>query len=236
MPANGSSLLTKRRFNEMLMRMMKCLPRFVVSAVLLAGICGCQSPRYYVLEQPFQDSQQILRKTVENARDRQERLKRESQVAFGQLQKIANSPAANFDDLFLEYRNQCWHLERRSNAFSKSVAKLEVVARDYFANQEARVEGIEDALDREHARADLDKMRERYEQLHNRLLETEEAVPSIVKLLNDQIALLRESPTPESIQALASRLESIEQDLHEIDASLDQSITEAYLFISWIPV
>ena len=211
--------------------------RLSIITLLLAAsvVTGCRTTYYAFWESMGKEKRDLLRSSVEKARDEQSEASDEFKDALTKLKELYNVEPGELDQKYRRFNQTYERCRNRSENLTTRIEKVQTVASDLFNEWEKEIEQISSPSLRASSRSKLNSTQSRYKVLFNALQQSEKKMQPVLGRMNDQVLYLKHNLNAQAVGALETEFSSIESDILSLINDMSDSIAEADSFISTLP-
>ena len=207
------------------------ISRWLLFALLIAALAGCQSAYYGAMEKVGVHKRDIMVNRVESVQEAQTDAKEQFESALAQFRSIIQIKdqdlAARYDKLNDEYED--------SKAAAKSVTQridaVEDVSEALFDEWEEEIELYSNANLKRQSAAKLSQTRRQYQGLIKAMRSAETRMEPVLQAFQDQVLFLKHNLNARAIDSLQGELGTIETDVAQLIREMEKSIAESEAFI-----
>ncbi len=209
------------------MRILKIL----FSVLLTAGLLGCSSAYYGVMEKLDYHKREIFIDRIKAVQKSQDAASEEFADALTQFKSVVNFDGGDLEDLYDDLNNHYQRSEIKSRQVSKRIESVRDVSEAMFAEWEDEIAEINRPEYREQSRRQLRESKVHYSRLMRKMEAAEARIPPVLTALNDQVLFLKHNLNARAISSLHGELDAIETDVQALIDSMNESIQEAQSYI-----
>lgn len=201
--------------------------RTFLTLAALPAISSCRTVYYTAMEKVGFEKRDLLRRAVKAARGEQQDASKQYKDALTQLQAIYGRSGSNlekaYDKLSAEY-DAC---AAATKTVQSRIKEMDRVASDLFREWEGEIRQMNDTDLASSSRDKLANTRNRFAEVSSALHRSYEAMPPVLKKLNDHVLYLKHNLNAEALGALQGRADEIEGDIQALLNRMNTAIAEA---------
>ncbi|WP_016957072.1 DUF2959 domain-containing protein [Catenovulum agarivorans] len=205
--------------------------KFVV-ALLIIGLCACQSAYYSAMEKVGYHKRDILVDRVEGVQQAQQDAQEEFKSALEQFQSVVQFDGGELQARYEQLNDEYQASKEAAEAVSEHIDKVEQVAEDLFDEWQNELEQYSSARLRSQSATKLAKTKARYKTLLRTMRQSEKKMQPFLSALQDNVLFLKHNLNAQAIGSLKGELAGIEKDVAAIIREIDRSIKESEKFIN----
>jgi uncharacterized protein YukE len=198
----------------------------------LAGLAGCSNMYYSAMEFAGTPKRDLLTKRVGAARKSQAAAKETFESALDQFRAVVNVEggelAREYDRLNAQYK-RC---ESRATDVSKRIDAVESVSAALFKEWERELKEYQDASLRARSEAKLRDTRQRYDQLVATMHRAEDKMAPVLSAFRERVLFLKHNLNAAAVASLQGEVVTIEGNVADLVAEMEQAIREADAFVA----
>ncbi len=204
--------------------------------VLLAlVVAGCQSMYYATMEKFGVEKRDILKSSVEKARDSQDKAAGEFKDALTRLRAMYAVNAGDLESQYDKLKDEYADAESGAETVRKRIRDMDQVASDLFAEWEKEIGQFNNPTYASNSRRQLNETRAKYQQLAVSLKAAEASMQPVLSQLKDQVLYLKHNLNAAAIGALRGEATRIETDISRLIDQMNTSVRQADEFIQTLP-
>nr|WP_237702446.1 DUF2959 domain-containing protein [Opitutus terrae] len=205
--------------------------QLLVAACAVALLAGCSSAYYGAMEKFGIAKREILVDRVEDTRDAQNKAKEQFASALDQFLAVTRIDGGElqrkYDSLNREYQRS----EERAKEVRDRIAAVEDVAEALFREWKQELKQYSNATLRRESERELDRTRERYDQLISVMRRAADRMDPVLATFRDQVLFLKHNLNARALASLTTTNRELEADITRLVADMEASIREAEQFI-----
>ena len=206
------------------------VPAFFAVAFIL-NLSGCSTAYYAAYEKFGVYKRDLLKKRVIEARDDQKQAQAQFKDALTRLKEITKFEGGNLEKTYNQLKGEYEDCAAQAGTVHKRIREVEAVAGDLFAEWEKEDAEISTPSLRNASRQQLTDTKRRYEELHNALVNAEEAMTPVLKQFNDYVLYLKHDLNAQAIASLKGEAASITTEISRLIEQMNRSIAQADQFV-----
>jgi len=203
----------------------------LAAVVLAAAGAGCKTVYYATWEKLGVEKRDLLKKRVVAARDEQKEAGQEFKDALTRLKEITGFDGGKLEKAYNDLKSDYEDCNSRAESVHKRIRDMESVANDLFAEWEKEIGQIGTASLQAGSRQQLHDTRERYEGMHAALKSAERSMTPVLAQFKDYVLYLKHNLNAQAIASLKGTAASIQADIGNLIAQMNQSIAKADDFV-----
>jgi len=205
---------------------------FKAGMFLFLLLAGCQSAQYKIMETFGYDKREILVDRVEDARDSQQQAKEQFQTALERFTEVTGFKGGDLEEKYDKLKKELDKSESKAKAVSSRIRSVEDVAEALFNEWEAELEQYSSEKLRMSSRNQLDRTRQKYQQLINAMKRAESKIDPVLVAFRDNVLFLKHNLNAQAVASLQTELDAVESDIASLIRDMEASIIEANEFIN----
>lgn len=207
------------------------ISRWLLFALLIAALAGCQSAYYGAMEKVGVHKRDIMVNRVESVQEAQTDAKEQFESALAQFRSIVQIKdqdlAARYDRLNDEYKDS----KAAAQSVTKRIDAVEDVSEALFDEWEEEIELYSNANLKRQSAAKLSQTRRQYQGLIKAMRSAETRMEPVLQAFQDQVLFLKHNLNARAIDSLQGELGTIETDVAQLVREMEKSIAESEAFI-----
>ena len=207
------------------------ISRWLLFALLIAALAGCQSAYYGAMEKVGIHKRDIMVNRVESVQEAQTDAKEQFESALAQFRSIIQIKdqdlAARYDRLNDEYEDS----KAAAQSVTKRIDAVEDVSEALFDEWEEEIELYSNANLKRQSAAKLSQTRRQYQGLIRAMRSAEARMAPVLQAFQDQVLFLKHNLNARAIDSLQGELGTIETDVAQLIREMEKSIAESEAFI-----
>ena len=208
------------------------ISRWLLFALLIAALAGCQSAYYGAMEKVGVHKRDIMVNRVESVQEAQTDAKEQFESALAQFRSIIQIKdqdlAARYDRLNDEYEDS----KAAAQSVTERIDAVEDVSEALFDEWEEEIELYGNANLKRQSAAKLSQTRRQYQGLIKAMRSAETRMEPVLQAFQDQVLFLKHNLNARAIDSLQGELGTIETDVAQLIREMEKSIAESEAFIS----
>jgi hypothetical protein len=176
----------------------------------------------------------IVVKQVEQACTGFQETRNEFQDALGQLKALASINETAIDHKYHLLNRQYQFCRIKSESVSNKIRAIETVSEALFQEWEKELNEYSSKILRNSSKQQLKMARQNYGRLIKAMHNAETKIQPVLMALKDQVLHLKHNLNARAIAALQHEFIEISIDISQLIQAMEQTITEANLFVSLI--
>ncbi|MFI4861557.1 MAG: DUF2959 domain-containing protein [Phycisphaerales bacterium JB063] len=211
---------------------MKKLPLIVLLLCVAGPLPGCKTAYYKTMETFGVHKRDILVDRVEEARDKQENAKDQFASALEEFRGVVEfEEGSDLEDMYKKLNRAYERSQSSANTVKDKIDSVESVATALFKEWENELDEYSNDDLRRSSEQQLDDTKERYERMLAAMRRAEESMQPVLDALHDQVLFLKHNLNAQAIASIQGTAAGIQDDVTELIAEMERSITEANAFI-----
>lgn len=207
-------------------------PRVILVLLCCAvALAGCRSTYYSVMETFGKQKRDLLKDSLHNAGEAQQKATEQFKDALTQLKELTGFSGGELEKRYNAFKSEYESCERRADTVSGRIRKVEQIAGDLFAEWEKEIGEISSANLRADSRRKLAQTKERYETLHASLVKAETSMAPVLTQMKDYVLYLKHNLNAAAIGSLKDEAESINGEVSRLINQMNSSIAQTEGFV-----
>jgi len=205
----------------------------VAASVLfvLLFFTDCQTTYYAVWEKLGKEKRHLLKDQVEKARSEQQDASEQFKDALTRIKELYGFKGGDLEEFYNKLKSDYEESDRRAEAVSSRIEKVEQVANDLFKEWEQEIGEISNEQFRMKSRASLKDTKQRYARLRSAMTKAETSMNPVLTRLKDYVLYLKHNLNAQAIGVLKKEVGDIEVEVQGLIQDITQSIAEADSFL-----
>ncbi len=207
------------------------ISRWLLFALLIAALAGCQSAYYGAMEKVGVHKRDIMVNRVESVQEAQTDAKEQFESALAQFRSIIQIKdqdlAARYDRLNDEYEDS----KAAAQSVTKRIDAVEDVSEALFDEWEEEIELYSNANLKRQSAYGAHTTRRQYQGLIRAMRSAEARMAPVLQAFQDQVLFLKHNLNARAIDSLQGELGTIETDVAQLIREMEKSIAESEAFI-----
>ena len=199
--------------------------------VALLGTTGCRTTYYSIMETFGREKRDLLKSSLDSAGEQQKEANEQFQDALTQLKELTGFDGGDLEKQYRRFNAEYEACETKAAAVGSRIRKVEQIARDLFREWEDELNQIQSPSLRASSRSQLERTRNRYEQLHASLTAAESGMAPVLARMKDYALYLKHNLNAAAIGSLQGEALTIEREIAELIESMNRSIAETEAFV-----
>lgn len=192
---------------------------------------GCQTTYYAVWEKLGKEKRHLLKDQVEKARSEQQDASEQFKDALTRIKELYGFKGGDLEEFYNKLKSDYEESDRRAEAVSSRIEKVEQVAKDLFKEWEEEIGEISNEQFRMKSRASLKDTKQRYARLRSAMTKAETSMEPVLTRLKDYVLYLKHNLNAQAIGVLKKEVGDIEVEVQGLIQDITQSIAEADSFL-----
>jgi hypothetical protein len=208
-----------------------------IGLILLTLCCftGCRTAYYSAWEKLGKDKRDLLKETVQKARNDQEKATEQFKDALTRLRELYNIQGGELEKFYDRLKADFDRSVSRSDTVKSRIRKVEEIASDLFTEWEAEIKSISNPRLQTDSRKKLGETRQRYESLHEAMKRAERKMDPVLRQFRDQVLYLKHNLNAQAIGALKTEVVDIEREIQQLIQEMSRAVEEADSFLKTLP-
>ncbi len=206
--------------------------KYLLAALLLSALAGCQSAYYSAAEKVGIHKRDILVDRVEESRDAQREAEEEFQDALEQFSTLVNFDGGKLQDVYENLSDEYDDAKDAADEVTERIDAVEHVAEALFSEWEEEIEQYSNQRLRADSQRQLRDTRKRYAGLIKAMRKAEAKMPPVLTALHDNVLYLKHNLNARAVSALKTEFRAIEQDVERLIAEMRRAIASSDEFIA----
>ena len=192
---------------------------------------SCQTTYYTVWEKLGKEKRHLLKDQVEKARSEQEKASEEFTDALTQVKEIYGFEGGDLEDFYDKLHSDYKSCEKRAEAVSERIDKVDQVASDLFVEWEKEIDEMANEKFKSNSRQSLRTAKKRYARLNDAMTKAESKMQPVLTQLRDYVLYLKHNLNAQAVGALKKEVGEIEIEVKSLIEDISKSIKEADSFL-----
>ncbi|MGV6807943.1 MAG: DUF2959 domain-containing protein [bacterium] len=209
----------------------KRITTFLLAAVMLLGLAGCETAYYNAWEKVGVHKRDILVDRIEDTQKAQEDTQEQFRDALEQYRSVVNFDGGDLERQYDKLNGEYEKSEAAANEIASRIKAVKDVAEDLFDEWEDELDQYTDQTLRRSSARQLQDTRNRYAKLVSTMERAETAVHPVLDTLRDRVLYLKHNLNARAIGSLKGELSTIDANVNRLINEMQASIDEANRFI-----
>lgn len=205
--------------------------RALLALAVLPAFAGCRTVYYTAMEKVGFEKRDLLRRAVKAARGEQQDAGKQYQDALQQLQAIYGRSGSNLEKAYDKLKAEYESCAADTKAVQGRIKEMDRVASDLFREWEGEIRQMDDATLSSSSRDKLAQTKTNFANVSSALHRSYEAMPPVLKKLQDHVLYLKHNLNAEALGSLRGRAQEIEGDIQSLLTRMNAAIAEADGFV-----
>jgi ElaB/YqjD/DUF883 family membrane-anchored ribosome-binding protein len=197
----------------------------------LLTLTGCQSAYYSAMEKVGLHKRDILVDRVEDARDSQQQAKEQFKDALERYRSVVEVKGGKLEERYEALNSEFEASEKSASDVRNRIAAVEDVANALFKEWKKELGEYSNASLKAASAKDLERTQKDYRVLLQRMKAAEKRIDPVLNVLRDQVLFLKHNLNARAIGALQGEYRTLEGNVDQLLADMQQAIDEADVFI-----
>ena len=201
-------------------------------AVLLGG---CSTVYYKGMELLGSEKRDLLRSSVESARDSQAKASEQFKDALTRLKEVYAFDGGDLEKGYSRLKSEYESSASRADTVKSRIEKVSKIAHDLFQEWDKEASGMSSERLATSSRERLRETQSRFKSLESSMKKAEQSMSPVLSQLKDQVLYLKHNLNAQAIASLKGESLDIEKEIGRLIRDMNQSIAEADSFIKGLP-
>jgi len=198
---------------------------------MFLALGGCSTAYYSAMEKMGKEKRHLLKDNVEDVQDSQTKAQEEFKDALTRIKEITNFDGGNLEVFYKRLKSSYEDCDSRADQIENRISRVETVAADLFAEWDAEIKLINDRKLKRSSRTSLSDAKAKYQKLSVAMNQSTKGMYPVLDKLNDYVLYLKHNLNARAVGALGGEMVSIEREVTDLIADMNDSISEAENFI-----
>ncbi len=207
----------------------------VLLLALTLVVSGCQSVYYATMEKFGVEKRDLLKSSVEKARDSQDEAATEFKDALTRLREMYAVDGGQLESTYDQLKNDYESADKAAGVVQKRIRDMDQIANDLFVEWEKEIAQFTNDTYASNSRRQLNETRAKYQQLSVALKSAEASMQPVLGQLKEQVLYLKHNLNAAAIGALRGEAGNIQNDITQLLEQMNHSIRQADEFIKALP-
>jgi len=205
--------------------------KFILLALIVTCIAGCQTAYYSAMEQVGVHKRDILVDRVEEARESQADAQEQFKDALEQYRSVVAFDGGELDKVYNRLQSEYDDSVDAADEVSERIRAVEEVSEDLFEEWQEELEQYSNQKFRSQSAAQLRTTQIRYKELIRSLKQAEKRMPPVLSALRDNVLFLKHNLNARAIGSLKSEYQDIKSNIDLLIRDMEQAIQDSDRFI-----
>jgi len=204
-------------------------------ALLLATVVlavGCGSTYYDALEKVGFHKRDILIDRIESAQESQEDGQEQFKDALEQFQAVVNFDGGEVQDIYEKLNDEYEDSVDAAETITARIDSVESVADALFSEWRTELGEYSNERYRRDSERQLKETERRYNRLLTSMRKAEKSIQPVLSTLKDNVLYLKHNLNARAIASLKNELDTVNQDVAALIATMQSAIDESNAFIA----
>ncbi|KAA0215864.1 MAG: DUF2959 domain-containing protein [Leptolyngbya sp. PLA3] len=206
--------------------------RSILIAALMIVLAGCASTGIAVREALGNPKREQLVERVQKARDDQQEAKEQFSSALDEFLALTSADTGDLEKTYERLKKELTRSESQAETVRDRIRDVERVAGALFKEWNAELKQYHSEDLRRSSQQQLDRTKERYEELLEAMKSAEARMQPVLDAFNDQVLFLKHNLNARAIASLDREVASVQSDVARLIDEMNASIEEANAFIA----
>lgn len=210
-----------------------------VSLSLLLLSVSCANPvtkavkrtKYAAWETIGVQKRDLFKREVANVKEEEEDAGKAMQSVVDQLQELTGQEEGPTEREYRKLDAAYESAKSEAKEVSDRILAVDNVANDLFSEWKDELGQIQSSEYRRKSRRKLEETKTRYENLHGKLLRSEQKMEPVLARLKDQVIFLKHNLNAEALGGVEMESKRIQRDIDNLMVDMQKSIHEAQEFV-----
>lgn len=205
----------------------------LVTVLIISSSCAnpIKKLKYSAWEKVGFEKRDLFKREVSNVKEEQQDSGEAFKDALERLKEVYSFDGGNLEHQYNKLNVAYKGAKNEAGDANDSIEKLDTVANDLFDEWEDEIDEMKSKEYRKQSEKKLTATREKYEDLHKRLIKTEKKMEPVLSKLKDQVIFLKHNLNAEAIGGLKNEGNKIQADIEKLISEMQATSKEADEFI-----
>lgn len=208
------------------------MKKYVLAALMLSVLVGCSTAYYGTMEKFGVYKRDILIDRVKDARNSQEKAKKQFNSALEQFGSVVAYKGGDLEATYNKLDKEYKRSVDAADDVRQRIRSIEKVSKDLFKEWEKELGQYSSAKLRADSERQLRETRREYQTLIRAMKKAESKIPPVLEVFEDQVLYLKHNLNARAISSLKSEYTTIRSDVGRLVREMEKSINEANQFIA----
>ncbi len=181
------------------------------------------------------EKRDLLRSSVESARDSQAKASEEFKDALTRLKEVYAFDGGDLEKGYSRLKGEYEQAAGRADTVKNRIEKASKIARDLFDEWDKEIRGMTSDKLASSSREKLRETQSRFKSLESSMKKAEQSMAPVLAQLKDQVLYLKHNLNAQAIASLKGESVEIEREIEHLIRDMNKSIAEADAFIQGLP-
>lgn len=207
--------------------------RCIVAAVFIALlVCnGCDRLYFNAMEKIGIDKRDIMVSRVKNARETQDKTKKQFVTAMEQFQSVVNFQGGNLEKEYKKLNATFTKSKTRAAEVRRRIKAVENVSTALFEEWRAEIKQYSNESLRRSSQQKYDVTKKKYTQLISAMKKAEAKLEPALAPLRDQVLFMKHNLNAKAIAGLNTEVVKVQANVDQLVKEMEVAITQADSFI-----
>jgi hypothetical protein len=207
--------------------------RCIVAAVFIALlVCnGCDRLYFNAMEKIGIDKRDIMVSRVKNARETQDKTKKQFVTAMEQFQSVVNFQGGNLEKEYKKLNATFTKSKTRAAEVRQRIKAVENVSTALFEEWRAEIKQYSNESLRRSSQQKYDVTKKKYTQLISAMKKAEAKLEPALAPLRDQVLFMKHNLNAKAIAGLNTEVVKVQANVDQLVKEMEVAITQADSFI-----
>lgn len=212
------------------------MKRLSIVLAVVALVTACETVKLSALEQLGFEKREVLTGRIEKARDSQEDAKEQFESALAQFKSVVNFDGGDLEEIYNQLNDEYEDSKASAEEVSDRIESVEYVAKELFEEWQMELDQYSNQQLRRQSEENLIQTKREYAALIKKMKRAEASIQPVLKVFQDRVLYLKHNLNARAITTLRKELSTIENDVENLIAQMNQSINEANKFIEQMAI
>lgn len=212
--------------------------RFIIVAAFIAllGCNGCDRLYFNAMEKIGIDKRDIMVDRVKDARETQDKTKKQFVTAMEEFQSLVNFQGGNLEKEYKKLNATFTKSKTRAEEVRQRIKAVENVSAALFEEWRAEIKQYSNESLRRSSQQKYHATQKKYTQLISAMKKAEAKLEPALAPLRDQVLFMKHNLNARAIAGLSTEVVKVQENVGQLVKEMEKAITQADSFIAALQV
>lgn len=206
--------------------------KWILTIPLLLALAGCESTYYNAMEKVGFHKRDILIDRIEEVQEAQQDGQQQFKSALEQFKAVVDFDGGKLESLYNQLNNEYEDSVDAADTIRSGIDDVESVAEALFDEWQEELSQYSNGKLRRDSERQLQDTQRQYKRLINAMRKAEKSIDPVLSTFKDNVLYLKHNLNARAINSLKGELNSVNNDVSSLLASMQKSIDESDAFIT----
>lgn len=206
--------------------------KWIIALPLFLALAGCESTYYNAMEKVGFHKRDILIDRIEEVQEAQQDGQEQFKSALEQFKAVVDFDGGELESLYNQLNDEYQDSVEAADTISNRVDSVESVAEALFDEWQEELTQYSNGKLRRDSERQLQDTQRQYKRLIAAMRRAEKSIEPVLGTFKDNVLYLKHNLNARAINSLKGELNSVNNDVSSLLASMQKSIDESDAFIT----